>query len=134
MLISNRLRVFLVVAVVLLAFFYIYDFETTYSNTVHVGNVIKNLLSQRPGYQYSSKCECRRGDLIFLNYKQDSDLYEVTSTLKNLAYSVEETELDELTCGVYETLRRGRGQKVIGFSLYGKERLYTEYLTSKEND
>jgi hypothetical protein len=118
--------VFLVVAVVSLAFLYIYDFDTINSNTVHAGKAIKNVLSQKPGYQYSSKCDCRRGDLISLNYKQDSDLYEVTSTLKNL------TELDELTCGVYETLRRGRGQKVIGFSLYGKEKLYTEYLTSKK--
>ncbi len=124
---------FLVVAVVSLAFLYIYDFDTVNSNTVYFGKIIKNVTSQKPGYQYSSKCECRRGELIFLNYNQDSDLYEVTSTLKNLTYSVEESELDELTCGVYETLRRGRGQKVIGFSLYGKEKLYTEYLTSIEN-
>ncbi len=43
----------------------------------------------------------------------------------------EKEELDELTCGTYETLRRGLNQKVIGYSLYGKNEFY--YVKLKGN-
>jgi hypothetical protein len=80
----------------------------------------------------SSKCECRTNEDIYLK-RQNSGLYAVTSTLNNSNYNAIEAELDELVCGVYETLRRGRHQKVIGYSLYGKEHLYTGSLTSRKS-
>ena len=70
-----------------------------------------------------------------INQSNDkSDLYEVSPTWNNSKYTVKEQELDELVCGVYETLRRGRHQKVIGYSLYGKEKLYTGCLESKNKN
>jgi hypothetical protein len=80
----------------------------------------------------SSECDCRKNEDILLKRK-NSGLYTVTSTLNNSNYVVKEAELDELVCGVYDTLRRGRHQKVIGYSLYGKEDLYTGSLTSRES-
>jgi len=90
--------------------------------------------SKMPVYQFHSKCGCRKNENITV-YKQNviknSTLYDVVSTLNSFYYTVKEDQLDDLVCGAYETLRRGRHQKVIGYSLYGTNDFYTEYLTSK---
>ncbi len=52
------------------------------------------------------------------------DSYQVTTPLENLIYMVKKEELDEFTCGTYETLRRGHNQKIIGYSLYGENEFY----------
>ncbi len=83
--------------------------------------------------QYMPKCDCQKNDLIFVNKQNSIDKpgwYEVTSTFTDKNYIVKETELDELVCGIYETLRRGRHQKVIGYSIYGANTRYTLALKS----
>jgi len=110
----------------LLTLLYFIDFEA-----INLGE--RNKTSTWPKLKHlSSKCGCRKNEDIFLN-RQNSGLFAVTSTLNNYNYTVKEAELDELVCGVYETLRRGHHQKVIGYSLYGKENLYTGSLTSRES-
>jgi len=117
---------FSIVLVCLLTLLYFFDFET-----INLGD-IKKTSTRRKLNHLSSKCDCRKNEDIILN-RQNPDFYTVTSTLNNSKYNVKETELDELVCGVYETLRRGRRQKVIGYSLYGKENLYTGSLKSKKS-
>jgi hypothetical protein len=117
---------FSIVLVGLLTLLYFFDFET-----INLGDINKTSTRHTVNH-LSSKCDCRKNEEIFLN-RQNPDFYAVTSTLNNSKYNVKETELDELVCGVYETLRRGRHQKVIGYSLYGKENLYTGSLKSKKS-
>ena len=120
-------RRFLIVLVGLLTLLYFFDFKKS------INLADKNKTSKWPKRNYlSSKCDCRKNEDILL-LRHNSGLYAVTSTLKNSNYNVKEAELDELVCGLYETLRRGRHQKVIGYSLYGKEDINTRYLQSKKS-
>jgi hypothetical protein len=117
-----------------LTFFYFIPFKTIKSNAAFKGLIFDKKSSKIPVYQFHSKCDCRKNENITL-YKQNvienSTLYDVVSTLNNFYYTVKEDQLDDLVCGAYETLRRGHHQKVIGYSLYGTNDFYTEYLTSK---
>jgi len=116
---------FSIVILGLLTLLYFIDFEA-----INLGD--RNKTSTWPKFNHLvSKCDCRKNEEIFLK-RQNFGLYAVTSTLNNSNYTVKESELNELVCGVYETLRRGRNQKVIGYSLYGKENLYTGSLTSRK--
>jgi len=109
---------FSIVILGLLTLLYFIDFEA-----INLGE--RNKISTRLKLNHLfSKCDCRKNEIIFVN-RQNSGLFAVTSTLNNYNYTVKEAELDELVCGVYETLRRGRHQKLIGYSLYGKENFYT---------
>ncbi len=98
-------------------------------NRKYLWKSINILSSEKSGYQYISECNCRKNDVVYVHKIKDS--YQVTTTLKNLIYMAEKEELDELTCGTYETLRRGLNQKVIGYSLYGKNEFY--YVKLKGN-
>ena len=45
-------------------------------------------------------------------------------TFVKLTYNMSKEDHDRVNCDLYNTLRRGKNQKVIGYSLYGKERRY----------
>ena len=129
MLIIKRFWKIAIVLVVSLNILHMYYSDTPKLKTAHV--------EQKTRYRLFSKCDCRRNDHIFVNKQiasDNSDLYEVTTTFNSSSYTVKETELDELVCGAYETLRRGRHQKVIGYSLYGKEWRYTGFLKSRKRN
>ena len=87
-------------------------------------------MSKSNSNKISNKSQTKENEIS----KEESGLYEFDSSLKNVNYIVKERELDDLVCGVYETLRRGRHQKVIGYSLYGKENSYTGSLKSKNTN
>jgi len=117
-----------------LTFFYFIQFDTIKSTTAFKRRIFDKKSSKLPVYEFHSKCGCRKNENITLykhNVIENSSLYDVISTLNNFYYTVKEDELDDLVCGTYETLRRGRHQKVIGYSLYGTNDFYTKYLTSK---
>jgi len=117
---------FSIVILGLLTILYFIDFKV-----INLGD--RNTISTWLKFDHLvSKCDCRKNEDIFLK-RQNFGLYSVTSTLNNSNYTVKESELNELVCGVYETLRRGRNQKVIGYSLYGKENLYTGSLKSRKS-
>jgi len=82
---------------------------------------------------FTSTCDCRNSENIFLSKIIESqlNLFEVYSTLTNQKYYVTEQELNHLACGVHQTLRRNRNQKIIGYSLYGKNKKYSEQLEGK---
>ncbi len=82
---------------------------------------------------FTSTCNCRKSENIVLSKIIESHLnfFEVYSTLTNQKYYVTEQELNHLTCGVHQTLRRSRNQKIIGYSLYGHNKKYSEQLEGK---
>ena len=85
---------------------------------------------------FHSKCLCKRDKSIYLQRdKLSHSIYSVyskkiNSTGLNSLYSLtkEEYENSIVTCDMYNVLRRGKHQKVIGYSLYGKNKFYYDKL------
>jgi hypothetical protein len=78
---------------------------------------------------YTSECDCRRTETIKIAQSLTEGNYKVYSTKNGTSgYSVTETELNKLKCDPYNSLRRGRNQKVIGISLYGNKEKYHELI------
>ena len=82
-----------------------------------------------------SNCECRKNEQISLELNKNHDhliIYSfdtITKTIKNLFnISVEEFENSKFSCDLYALLRRGKSQKVISYSLYGKDQFYYKKL------
>ena len=135
-------RILAIVIAGLLTLLYFIYFKAIDLHSSNIVKIFEAISSQNIGkkysnynkYKYFSNCNCRRNDHISIVKEQtsseNSDLYVVRSILNNTNYIVKETELDELVCGVYETLRRGRHQKVIGYSIFGKNSRYTIALKS----
>ena len=76
--------------------------------------------------ELKSECECRRNEKITL--KQTDSYTEIDIQNTDVNYDVENDYLENITCDLYNVLRRGKKQKVIGFSLYGKNKLYYRFL------
>ena len=138
MFIGGRLRGKFTIAIAgLLTLLYLINFKEINYDNRYLGRIFGAISSQNThniNYEYSSKCECRRNEKISILNQQNfsKKSYQVRSTQNNLKYTVKGQEIDELVCGVYETLRRGRHQKVIGYSLYGKLNQYTRPLKSRK--
>lgn len=77
---------------------------------------------------FKSKCECRKDDVIEL--KLENENCKVINKKTKSGYAIEKSFLDEsiLTCDLYSSLRRGPNQKIISFSLYGKNQFYYIFL------
>ncbi len=61
--------------------------------------------------------------------KTNESFFEVYSTLKKSWYSVTENEINHITCDIFQQLRRGKNQKVLGFALFGKDERYYKHLS-----
>lgn len=74
-------------------------------------------------------CDCRN-EKIQIDYSNKRYNFDINGSLINKYYSIEEKDFDLLviTCNPYKVIRRGSGQKVIGYSVYGREPLYYRYL------
>lgn len=94
------------------------------------------------GYLLKSRCSCRN-EIIEINRVYDSNEFPSSQVYYDIQikhrdhpsrvlkrYRISQTEFEKITvtCDLYSTLRRGYGQKVIGFSLFGKEELYYNFL------
>lgn len=78
-----------------------------------------------------SECSCRMNEKIIVSrYANRSDI-QVLSTKNNISYWATENELNHINCNLFNTLRRGRKQKVIAYSLYGKRQYYYDLLLCK---
>ena len=81
-----------------------------------------------------STCECRKNKFLVIHkHKQHSVVYMSTEDNDkelNYLYSLKNKELDEavFTCDLFNSLRRGKAQKVISYSLYNK---YTPFFYDK---
>lgn len=79
--------------------------------------------------QYSSECDCRRTEKLTISKIESGNKYKVHSTqIGKPDYFVTEEELNKLKCDPFNSLRRGRNQKVIGVSLYGNKEMYYALL------
>jgi hypothetical protein len=90
-------------------------------------------------YYLNSKCECKKNKTIqiykYENYysvKLLDDDEESAQVLYNLTN--DEFETFSTTCDLYAALRRGKSQKVISYSLYGKQRFYYSKLKEISRD
>jgi len=81
---------------------------------------------------YKSNCECRKDEKIILEENNDNTLsvFLVKNYMKTNLYNLNKTEYNELllTCNKYSSLRRGKHQKVISYTLFGKNGLYYDKL------
>ena len=80
-----------------------------------------------------SNCECKKHqDIIIKKYLNEIliELYDEKNKSTILIARYIESEFRELrtTCNFYNQLRRGSNQKIISFSLYGKNKFYYNKL------
>lgn len=79
-----------------------------------------------------SPCYCRANENIelkeYLDMSHGRNFYEVRSDILNSKYTIDKHFLKNITCDMTNVLRRGPNQKVIGFSLYGKDKFYYNLL------
>lgn len=83
---------------------------------------------------FKSECSCRNNDFILV--EKNDKVYNIKNRNNNIMYSLTKTEFEKLhfTCDLYKTLKRGKSQKVIGYSLYGTDPLYYNYLKRLSNE
>lgn len=87
------------------------------------------------GILLRSDCECRKETILVNKF---GETYEIrvqnilNSKQIEKTYNIKKKELESytFTCDLFSTFRRGLNQKVLSVSLFGKERLYYDYLNS----
>jgi hypothetical protein len=80
---------------------------------------------------FKPKCKCRGDQSIeIIKYANNQNVYSVYKNKDEKLYSLTKEEFENaiITCDMYNVLRRGKNQKVIGYSLYGKNRFYYDKL------
>ena len=83
--------------------------------------------------QYRSQCHCHKNINIFVNeYEDESDL-EIVSTWNVYPYKVSKSFMRSTTCDLYNTLKRGKHQKIVSFSLYDRENFYYTQIKGLNN-
>jgi hypothetical protein len=81
-------------------------------------------------FELRSDCECRKNQNVYVlkNNRNKVSVYNEGKSIwrKKTVVQISEAEFMQrrFTCDPYNVLRRGSNQKVIGFSLYGKNRFY----------
>ena len=84
-----------------------------------------------PVHYYKSTCDCRK-DTVRLRRTSGDYVATVFSdrneTLLKYRIDMEKFESSVLTCGLYNSLRRGPNQRVISYSLYGTNDFYYKYI------
>ncbi len=137
-LIINRKKIF----VIYLIFFIIlicFEFKTLNNIKIKTNIIYKHIrkifwptLYQNNYTIYlKSKCDCRKQLLIRIDKNNVTSIHSETSNQNwTHLYDIKNSEKANLnfTCNLYNSLRRGRSQKVIGFSLYNKNEIYYNKL------
>lgn len=109
-------RVIIITLILFVANFFFKNSNTKDITNVNVINILK------------SECDCKKETTIILKHTDNNEnivsLFE-TNQLKN-TYSISDKDLEEstFTCSLFNTFKRGRNQKVIGYALYGKGHLF----------
>jgi hypothetical protein len=78
-----------------------------------------------------SDCACKdNAKLTILKFpkNQKQDKVEKSYVSDNILFDYQDITSLNFTCNIYSELRRGSKQKVIGFSLYGKDKAYYKKL------
>ena len=109
------------------------NFETEINSTL-TETISSQIASSIPKYRkreiLTSKCHCRDDKVIFDEYDSYYEVQVVNnnSTLIKLSYKLSKDLLNRINCDLYNVLRRGKEQKIIGYSLYGTDRRYYNQL------
>jgi hypothetical protein len=77
----------------------------------------------------TSKCECRKKQVLLIVKKDTSILVVLDDQATGIRKKLLTQPADDfnkrvLTCDMYNVLRRGEKQKVLGYSLYGKNNMF----------
>ena len=84
-------------------------------------------------FYLNSSCDCKKDKNIAI-YKYETyyvvKMYNQEKASAKVLYNLTKAEFDDsnFTCDLYSVLRRGKSQKVLGFSLYGKNRFYYDKI------
>ena len=83
--------------------------------------------------RFSSTCECKKSkSLVIRRHESYSSVYSSDENNQSFTFMYDmandELERSNFTCDLYNALRRGKSQKVIGFSLYNKNKFYYDKL------
>lgn len=78
---------------------------------------------------FKSACDCHKNQTVVLKESQtDPTTIVVEFTLNGHSYQVPKSYLKYTNCDLYNTLKRGTNQKIIGYSLYGQDKKYYELI------
>jgi hypothetical protein len=92
---------------------------------------IKPILDKNSKYRsFESQCECKRFENIILHFANLSISIKNAATNKFSQYSLSKQQHFNMnfTCNPYNEFKRGPHQKVISYSLYGKDASYYKQL------
>ena len=80
--------------------------------------------------EFESDCECKKNNKIILTYLSDShyQIDFINKESKQILKSYFLKNDQNLTCNKFSWLRRGINQKIVSFSLYGKDSFYSSKL------
>lgn len=77
---------------------------------------------------FKSECDCKKHNVVAIKKVQNDELLVYIIKNKKLVKSYKltrkEFEESEYTCNHYSIFKHGRNQKIIGYALYGKGRLF----------
>ena len=88
-----------------------------------------NIPTKVPRGSFTSKCECKKKDLISI-IENGAEYFVHVNQTKYQVYKISDTDVQTIMCDAYNVLRRGMNQKVIGLSLWGNEERYVALLKS----
>lgn len=123
---SNKLILLVVLLVNIIL--YICYYNKIYLNK----NTIKNNMERSKIKVYKSICLCKQNEkivVIELN-KNVFEVYLIKDQSRRLLYNILKNEYNELlfTCNMYSSLKRGKKQKVISYSLFDRNGFYYDKI------
>jgi hypothetical protein len=90
--------------------------------------LVPEILEINNAFQLKSYCDCKK-DIIEISRKSDTYLIKATNG-QSYSFNKKSINPGATTCNLYNTLRRGTNQKIIGYSLYGTDPKY--YINLKK--
>ena len=82
--------------------------------------------------EYKSPCHCHRNKIIVVRELEDISDLQVVLTWKKETYTVPKSYINYTTCDLYNTFKRGKNQKVVSYTLFGKKERYNKLIKSKK--
>jgi hypothetical protein len=137
MMVKNQLIIFfflLIIALVIYAILFASS-DFYYSPSLFLKNSFENIFLQplEKSFYFESQCKCKKDDQIVL-HKYNSyytvNSFNRTQNSTKFLYKITNDEFQQLnlTCGIYNSLRRGKSQKVLAFALYGNNTFFYDKL------
>jgi len=87
---------------------------------------------KRPLFVLESECECKYNKKIYIYSRFQEYLFQVYMN-NEFQYFLNDLNIKNLSCDIYNSLYRGKNQKIIAYSLYGQNKIYYENLKNLSN-